>query len=142
MKRLLMTAMMSLGAIASLSAQDAQRVHRIDVHATVRPNTVSVPFAFEANRANLPAGDYQFRQGPLAQTATLINVKTGQQVMVLKQAVIGTPGTMRFSFRRTGNQYFLRQMWQGGAEIGAELPASPAEREARKAAANPADAGN
>ena len=142
MRRLLAAAVMTLGVAATLPAQEIQRVDVIDVHATLRPHTVCVPFAFQASRASLPAGDYQIKEGPFSQTATLLNVKTRREIVLITQAVVGHAGTMRFTFQRAGDRYYLRQIWKSGTSMGMEVPVSKAEREAQKTAADATTAGN
>lgn len=93
--------------------------------------TVDLPFAFQVNNKQFPAGKYQ------------VETEAGQAVVLLrsvdcKRAIFGlstpiengkTRGDSTLVFTRYGDRYFLSQIWQRGSNKGHELRPGAAERE-------------
>ena len=96
---------------------------------------VQVPFAFVADRATLPAGEYVIQRQANGGLALLILSKnSGPSAIVMTRAVQSKdwqPETC-LVFHRYGNRYFLSQVWSAGDQRGREIYKSPAEKELAK----------
>ncbi|MGD0774201.1 MAG: hypothetical protein ABSC05_15395 [Candidatus Solibacter sp.] len=93
--------------------------------------TVDVPFAFQVNNKQFPAGKYHLTAGA-GQPALLIRgVDTKQSMFGLTSPIdskqIREYPTLVFS--RYGDRYFLSQIWAAGSTTGRGLTAGAAERE-------------
>jgi hypothetical protein len=60
---------------------------------TFRTEKIEIPFAFQVSKITLPAGEYRVQQSFGSDIAFLVNVKTGQQVQVLR--TVGSRGDDR-----------------------------------------------
>ena len=69
---------------------------------------VTIPFAFSVSKVTLPAGDYRVTQNYGSDITYLINLKTGQQVQVLRTGGTAVEGRARLVFENTGNGYMLK----------------------------------
>jgi hypothetical protein len=93
--------------------------------------TVDLPFAFQVNNKQFPAGKYQ------------VNAEAGQSVVLLRsvdcrQSILSLSAPIQrkktseapsLVFKRYDDRYFLSQIWLPGTNSGRTLPASRAERE-------------
>jgi hypothetical protein len=53
---------------------------------TFQSEKVDIPFAFQVAKTMLPAGEYRIQQSFGSDIVYLVNLKTGQQVQVLRSA--------------------------------------------------------
>jgi hypothetical protein len=86
-----------------------------------------IPFAFTVTSSTLPAGNYSLR--PLSQNTWLIQNNAGGPAIM----AVATPNgsnkeadSAKLVFKRTGDRYFLSQVWCLGQTTA--VPASKAER--------------
>lgn len=98
-----------------------------------------VPFDFHVNGKLLPAGTY--RVSSMQSAAVLVSAMepSGPHAAALTHVAGGGTvkhGTSQLVFHRYGDNYFLRQVWRAGMEVGCDLPASRPEREVLFRAAN------
>ena len=90
----------------------------------------NIPFAFTVNKTQLAAGTYTITSAQGHQL--LVRGATGG-AFVLTNGMAGAAATPRkLVFHKYGERYVLRQVWMGG-DTGRELPASPLEREYKRA---------
>jgi hypothetical protein len=93
--------------------------------------TVNVPFAFQVNNKQLPAGKYNLTAAA-GQPALLIRGVDTRQSMFGLTSPIDSKQIRQYPtlvFTRYGDRYFLSQLWMPGSHTGRGLPASAAERE-------------
>jgi len=93
--------------------------------------TVNLPFAFEVNNKQFPAGQYRIAAGAGQAVVQLRGVDNKQAVFSLSLP-IDSKKTREYPaliFNRYGNRYFLSQIWAAGSITGRGLPAGSAERE-------------
>jgi len=93
--------------------------------------TVDLPFAFQVNNKQLPAGKYQVKAEAGHAVVLLRGVDCKQAVLSLTTPIDSkkTRGDSTLVFSRYGDRYFLSQIWVGGSNSGRGLPTSAAERE-------------
>jgi hypothetical protein len=90
----------------------------------------NVPFAFQAGRAEMPAGHYVVTEDAVAQTLTLHNTDTKASACLrADQASINTDGNIKMLFHRYGSQYFLSSLHEGDAGFQITLPVSKNEKQ-------------
>jgi hypothetical protein len=71
---------------------------------------IAVPFDFKVDKQTLPAGEYRVRQDFGRYLVSLVNVKTGRSVQVLRDA--GYPDSRaKLIFEPTGQGYKLAKIW-------------------------------
>lgn len=93
-----------------------------------------VDFDFFVGNKRLPKGEYNIESINNGATIRVTNAKSGKTAMIL-----AIPGKMtnkpksKLQFRRYGEQYFLRKIWDGQNDI-LEIERSKAEKKAAKAA--------
>ena len=91
---------------------------------------VQVPFEFRAGDKILPAGEYTAQTLPGA-TLMLLSSVDGNSSVYLTTLSVDRDAAREQGvavFHRYGNEYFLRQVWAGGASVGRELPKTKNER--------------
>lgn len=92
------------------------------------PAIAKIPFPFNAGKTALPAGEYKVTCFPNS-GRLLIRSTDGKANAVM--SMINISGRSQESgtlvFHRYGSRYFFVQAWTG-ADIGLELPMTPAER--------------
>ena len=110
----------SLGSIQSASAQT-----------TIAEATI--PFAFQLESKTLPAGTYRVHR----ESPDLIRLEgpgnTGGMVLMHTAMKTEAPDHGFLSFDRTGDKYYLRQIWTAGNANGLECAKSRAEKAAQVA---------
>jgi hypothetical protein len=93
----------ALGAgIAALFAASALNA------VTFQSKTVSIPFAFRVSKLTLPAGEYRVNQNYGSDITYLVNLKTGQQVQILRSGGGQLQDRARLVFENTSNGYVLK----------------------------------
>jgi hypothetical protein len=75
---------------------------------TYQTETVAIPFAFQVLKTTMPAGEYQVRQSFGSDIAFLMNVKTGQQVQVLRNSGANKAGSAKLVFETTAGGRVLK----------------------------------
>jgi|SRR6267378_2718809 len=101
------------------------------------PMLVSIPFAFVAGDATLPAGEYRVQTLDSNSAVVLIRCSdAGPSAMVLSQAAQAkdTQTQSKLVFQRYNDRYFLSQVWNAGSIRGRQLPKSQAEKEIAQSA--------
>ena len=93
--------------------------------------TVDLPFAFQVNNQQFPAGHYRVSVEAGKPAVMLQNVKSKQAVYSISSPMrsekIREVGSLVFS--RYNDRYFLSKIWMTGTDSGRGLPPSRAERE-------------
>ena len=69
---------------------------------------VSIPFQFKVSKMTLPAGEYRLHQEPGNDIAYLVNLKTGQQVQILRGPGVRSEGRVKLVFENAGKGYALK----------------------------------
>jgi hypothetical protein len=97
--------------------------------------TARVPFAFTAGDAIMPAGDYTIAPGAVG----LLWIRehswrNSANVLVIPAHAAEPRAAGILVFHKYGRRYFLREVWKGGLETGAQIPVSRTERELLQAA--------
>jgi hypothetical protein len=102
--------------------------------------TVDLPFAFEVNNQQFPAGKYQVRAEGGHATVLLQGIDNKRAILSLSYTT--QSGKIRevpsLVFKRYDDRYFLSQIWMSGTNSGRELPASAKERDVAQRWANSA----
>ena len=113
---------LAIGSLASTQSASAQTSTTIA--------KVTIPFDFNTGRQTLPAGTYEVdRQSPnLIRLAGPDN--TSGYVMMHAAIKTNAPDHGMLVFDRTGDKYYLRQIWTAGEHDGLECPKSRAEKAA------------
>jgi hypothetical protein len=75
---------------------------------TFHSENVSIPFAFHVAKVALPAGEYRINQGHGSDITYLINVKTGQQVQLLRSSGTRVEDRAKLVFENTSDGYILK----------------------------------
>jgi hypothetical protein len=99
----------------------------------------NVPFAFNLEKGTMPAGNYMIY--PVSsQALALRNLETGQTRLVIAAGRVQASRVQppKMVFDKCGNQYFLRQIWNG-RDVGIEFPKSRTEKELNLASTNYSD---
>ena len=93
--------------------------------------TVDLPFAFQVNNQQFPAGKYQVTAGAGQAVVLLRSVDCKRAIFSLSIPIESekTRAVPSLVFRRYDDRYFLSQIWLPGSNSGRGLPASAAERE-------------
>jgi len=111
------------------------------VHASAQKNAqVNIPFAFQANHTNLPAGHY--RVVASESTLTLYNLETGRAQAVLltrDDAGHAIPERGRLEFYVSGNRHMLTNVQFAGSSKEIVLLRQPKEERVAAKNANSAD---
>ena len=93
--------------------------------------TVDLPFAFEVNNQQFPAGHYKVSVEAGHPAVLLQDVKSKQAMYTISSPIrsekIREVGALVFS--RYNDRYFLSKIWMTGTDSGRDLPPSRTERE-------------
>ncbi len=92
-----------------------------------------IDFDFYVGSKRLPKGEYTIESVNDSGLIRVSNVKSGKSVSVLTiRGKLTNKPKSKLGFRRYGEQYFLRKIWDGQNDI-LELDRSKAEKKAAKA---------
>ena len=93
--------------------------------------TVDLPFAFQVNNQQFPAGKYQIQTETGHPELLLRSVDCRRAIFSLSNPIQSekTRAVPSLVFRRYDDRYFLSQIWMSGSNSGRTLPTSRAERE-------------
>ncbi len=102
MNRILKALSLAAGAAAVLGTGALQAAgHRSD--------PLEIPFAFTVQGKQLPAGTYRLQRADTNRIEALVNVRTGEQVQILRS--LGNNGPkIKLMFERQGDRYVLRKL--------------------------------
>ena len=102
--------------------------------------TVDLPFAFEVNNQQFPAGHYRVSVEAGHPAVLLQNVKSKQAMYTISSPMrsekLREVGSLVFS--RYNDRYFLSKIWMTGTDSGRGLPPSRTERELTRSLAKSA----
>jgi len=103
--------------------------------------TANVPFNFTAGTTVFQAGDYEITKNSTGMI-TVRSADRRQVAMLMTMPVIASSvsATGRLVFLRSGERYFLSELWEPGTTDGSAVPPSRAERELRSRNGIPAKA--
>ena len=126
--RITITGMLALALMAATKPARAQE-----------PLLVHIPFAFAAGKMTLPAGEYRVQKAAYDSSILLIQ-RTDQAATAMVTSFAAQANAKqaqsKLIFHRSGNRYFLSQIWVAGSARGRELTKSPQEKEQSLAAHN------
>jgi hypothetical protein len=92
-----------------------------------------IPFQFTVNDKPLPAGEYEFFSAdPNSETAMSVRAVNGEKedtslVELVKAPTSGAKTELVFD--EIGKQYFLRQIWVAGQDVGHQIALTNAEKQ-------------
>ncbi len=121
-KSLVLLAVLALAAVvvAPVSAQST----------TLKAN---IPFEFSAGSSLMPAGDYTLGGSYSSSVVLLRSDDSSSAGYISARATQTAPGVLgdkaKLIFNRIGDQYFLRQIVDGGRSTVRDVPMSSTERE-------------
>ena len=93
-----------------------------------------IDFDFYVGNKRLPKGEYNIESVNDSGQIRVSNVKKGKSAMILAvRGKMTNKPKSKLGFRRYGDQYFLRKIWDGQNDI-LEIERSSAEKKAAKAA--------
>lgn len=98
---------------------------------------VNIPFDFLLADQTLSAGDYSIGRALVDETILRLRSADGRSSLIRITHGVQTLSPRNkptLVFHRYGDQYFLSQVWQAGAQSGRVFVESRSEREARKRA--------
>ena len=122
MKRQLITLFLTLGSVCTFGTKLQAQSYRIGS---------TVPFAFHVGNTSLESGRYQFSRQGMENFDMLRNAETGSSLILgAGPAQLSARGPARLVFHKYGDQYFLREVWNG-LGTGKSLPESKLEKEVR-----------
>ena len=101
MKNVFRTCALSVGTVAMLAASALNA-------STFISDRVTIPFQFHVANVTMPAGEYRLKSDFGNDIAYLINVKTGQQVQILRNFAARTEGHARLVFEVDNGAYKLK----------------------------------
>jgi hypothetical protein len=78
--------------------------------ATFVSENIAIPFDFKVDTMTLPAGEYQVQQDFGRYLVSLVNVKTGRKVQVLRDSGAQREGRAKLIFEPTGQGYKLSKV--------------------------------
>jgi hypothetical protein len=117
---------LAIGSLASTQSASAQTAIA----------KVTIPFAFQTGSQTLPAGTYLVE----SESPSLILLqgpgKASGFVLMHSAEKTNAPDHGSLVFDRTGDKYYLRQIWSAGNPNGLECPKSRSEKEAAQLASN------
>ncbi len=102
MNRFLKALSVTIGAAALLGTGALEAAGR-------RSEPVEIPFDFSVQGKQLPAGTYRLQRGAGDRIEALVNLRTGQQVQILR-SLGGGAGKIKLQFERHANGYVLRKL--------------------------------
>ena len=93
--------------------------------------TVDLPFAFQVNNQQFPAGHYRVSVEAGHPAVMLQNAESKQSVFSISSPIRSQKIREKASlvFSRYDDRYFLSKIWLTGTDSGRDLPPSRAERE-------------
>jgi hypothetical protein len=94
-----------------------------------------VPFNFSVGNRTLPAGAYDIRTIGTDTQLLLLRARDGKSIMVMSgntAEAFQRAEKTKLVFNRYGSQYFLAEIWVGGATLGRQLPKTSREKEVAK----------
>jgi hypothetical protein len=93
--------------------------------------TVDLPFAFQVNNQQFPAGHYRVSVEAGQPAVRLQNVESKQSAFSISDPIQSgkTREVASLVFTRYNDRYFLSKIWMTGTDSGRGLPPSRAERE-------------
>jgi hypothetical protein len=93
--------------------------------------TVDLPFAFEVNNQQFPAGHYKVSVEAGHPAVLLQDVKSKQAMYTISSPIRSekTREVASLVFTRYNDRYFLSQIWMTGTDSGRELAPSRTERD-------------
>jgi hypothetical protein len=71
---------------------------------------IAIPFDFKVDKVTLPAGEYQVQQDFGRYLVSLVNVKTGRRVQMLRDSGAYREGRAKLVFEPTGQGYKLAKV--------------------------------
>jgi hypothetical protein len=71
---------------------------------------IAIPFDFKVDKVTLPAGEYQVQQDFGRYLVSLVNVKTGRRVQMLRDSGAYREGRAKLIFEPTGQGYKLAKV--------------------------------
>jgi hypothetical protein len=71
---------------------------------------IAIPFEFKVDKMTLPAGEYRVEQDFGKYLVSLVNLKTGRRVQVLRDSGTRTAGRAKLIFEPTGQGYKLAKV--------------------------------
>jgi hypothetical protein len=77
---------------------------------TFRTEKIEIPFAFQVSKITMPAGEYRVQQSFGSNIAFLVNVKTGQQVQMLRSVGSRGENRARLVFENTAEGRVLKSI--------------------------------
>jgi hypothetical protein len=91
--------------------------------------TANIPFDFVVADQQLPAGEYSFRRSELGDGDQVIEIsRRGGKTVISRITIPVTTATPnksgRVTFHRSGEQYFLSEIWPANTTTGRALPKS------------------
>jgi hypothetical protein len=92
---------LTLGAAAMLGSSVLQAAHRSEA--------VEIPFDFKVHRTHLPAGTYRLEHRDAEAFATLVNLKTGEHIELLRPVGKDT-GKAKLVFEHRSAGYVLKRI--------------------------------
>ena len=101
------------------------------------PIRAKIPFDFSVGDKKLPAGEYTFSRLSGFSDSKTISVSSEEGITRLFQStfeaqVLIPKKDSTLVFHKYGDQYFLEQIWSGGAPEGTQVPESRSERTIRR----------
>jgi hypothetical protein len=78
--------------------------------ASIVSERMTIPFDFRVAKTSLPSGIYRVERDFGKPVVTLVNVKTGQRVQVLRNDNDRVPGRTKLLFESTGQGYSLKRL--------------------------------
>jgi hypothetical protein len=75
---------------------------------TFQTEKVAIPFSFQVSKTTMPAGDYRVQENFGSDIAYLVNLKTGQQVQVLRNTGEKKEGRAKLVFQNTATGHVLK----------------------------------
>jgi hypothetical protein len=117
----MLTLLLTLALGAAVATANGQSQHKL---------TAQVPFEFIVGDKTLDAGQYQVSEVGVAGDALAIKGANSENsaIQLARQIAPQKNKAARLVFRRYGYTYFLSQVWEGGEEVGRQLPKSSHER--------------
>ncbi len=137
MKNTRFTSILSSGVIAcALAFGSLMSTQAASAQSTIAQ--VTIPFAFQTTSQSLPAGTYRVnRESP--NLILLVGPGKASGFLVMNAASMNkAPDHGMLVFDRTGDKYYLRQIWTAGNSTGLECPKGHAEKAALLATNNEA----
>jgi hypothetical protein len=72
---------------------------------------IAVPFEFKVEKMTLPAGEYRVEQDFGKYVVSVVNIRTGQRVRILRDSGLPGAGNTKLRFEPTGQGYKLTRVF-------------------------------